>query len=638
MDNVTPLFFVDEPVRIDRRLISENHMTRATEAYVPGSLSEHAAIREKVKRRILLAAGLRPGMDMPEIKSEVSGGNSYHGVRIKSVRLRTAPAVELTGSLFLPENVSAPLPGILSPHGHWEHGRMQHDNRVSVIMRCWQLARLGFAVLSYDMIGYNDNNTLMHSWQGKFKREGDFYGISVFGLQTLNSLQAVNFLASRPEVDPQRIGCTGASGGASQCWFAAALDERIKVIAPVCMLSSHFQGGCGCEEGPLLRVSGLTNFDIVASLAPRPLFLPGVSGDWTNLNTDYEIPRLKEVYSLYGAADAVGSMFLKDTHNYNRCVREHVYAWLVKNLQNVDRGERIPEEEISPPPPELLWHNGREPEKPGVSGMAAAFPELQKFYGKMNLPEKSGLEQWQREKRKNLAEMLQNMQHPAKNVIEHVAPEKAVGKARIRGGIIGRRQVGDRIVSLLMTPDEPDLTKELILLAVTDDYRNYPEVFTRHLLQKGQTVRLIELTGSGSMGYHIKHALHSREEISSSFDESFFSMRVNDIITTAVFLAERGVEHIRIAARGSAVPAALAAAALTGIAVSVDLQEVDESIWENDLDYQPLMGQFGGIKALLMLNIHPANRFYRAGKYREVLEEYSAEIIDDGEGFFDSFP
>ena len=149
MDNVTPLFFVDEPVRIDRRLISENHMTRATEAYVPGSLSEHAAIREKVKRRILLAAGLRPGMDMPEIKSEVSGGNSYHGVRIKSVRLRTAPAVELTGSLFLPENVSAPLPGILSPHGHWEHGRMQHDNRVSVIMRCWQLSIISVSQLPF---------------------------------------------------------------------------------------------------------------------------------------------------------------------------------------------------------------------------------------------------------------------------------------------------------------------------------------------------------------------------------------------------------------------------------------------------------------------------------------------------------
>ena len=185
-------------------------------------------------------------------------------------------------------------------------------------MRCFQFARLGFAVFSYDMIGYNDNNDFNHFWSNQLRRKCDLFGVSTFGLQTLNSLKALDFLCKRPEVDSERIGCTGASGGASQTWFLAAIDRRVKVVAPVCMLSSHFQGGCACEEGPLLRVTGLTSFDVVAAIAPRPLMLPAVTGDWTNLNPRYEIPKMKDVYKLYSAENLVEHFYYDDCHNYNK--------------------------------------------------------------------------------------------------------------------------------------------------------------------------------------------------------------------------------------------------------------------------------------------------------------------------------
>ena len=297
------------PIWVDRRLVSFNFCDWAQEEFIPSSLEEHRSRCDFVKRRLLLSAGLVPELKIPQNAPQISDGKLYHGVIIKDVSIETMPGLRLTGSLFLPEKAQFPVPGILSPHGHWQNGRVHHAENGGVVMRCFELARLGFAVFAYDMIGYNENNDLPHSWQIDFKRRADVAGVSTFGLQTANSMRALDFLCSLDEVDETRIGCTGASGGASQTWFITALDERIKVAAPVCMLSSHFQGGCPCEEGPLLRTTGLTSFDIVSAIAPRPLMLPGVTGAWTNLNPEYEIPALEAVYKLYNAEKNVHSFY-----------------------------------------------------------------------------------------------------------------------------------------------------------------------------------------------------------------------------------------------------------------------------------------------------------------------------------------
>ena len=624
-DNDTPLFYPNNLIDIDRRFFSTKHLHLAAIANGASSLEEHEALCKKVKKRLLLSAGLTP---MPKITAAspfVSEGKHYCGTVIKEVRIDTLPGLKLTGSLFLPENISSPLPGILCPHGHWSQGRLHHDKNGSVVMRCFQLAKLGFAVFAYDMIGYNDCNDFPHTWQGELKRLGDLYGISTFGLQTLNSMRAVDFLASLPEVDKERLGCTGASGGASQTWFLAALDDRIKVAAPVCMLSSHFQGGCACEEGPLLRVAGLTSFDIVASLAPRPLFLPCVTGDWTNHNPDYEIPRLREVYALFGAADSVKSIQFDDCHNYNRRTREYVYAWLVKELMGIDKGETIPEEDIAPPPPELLWHGGQRPPSATRETASAAFAKLREIYTAVPLPEKESLAAWQAERLDILDEMMQSTDVPAENVAETVCNSWSIQGGTAEGRVLARRMVGDRIISVKMTPEHPVAGKEVILRAVTADYRNCADELTSRLLQAGKPVRLIELAGSGSAAPLLKYAVRNSEALSAAFDDSFFSMRVQDIITTARFLKEQGFDHIRIIAENTAVPAALAAAALTGLPISVNLDGVDDSVWDDQLNYQPLMGKFGGIKTLLLLNVRAGNYFCNPGEWKGLLEQYGAK-------------
>jgi dienelactone hydrolase len=143
----------------------------------------------------------------------------------------------------------------------------------------------------------------------------------------------VDYLQSLPEVDKNRIGCTGASGGGSQTFLLTAVDDRIKAAVPVNMVSAYMQGGCLCENGPGLRV-GTDNPEIAALFAPKPLLLVAATGDWTKNNPQEEWPAIKRVYDLYGAGDKTAVRQFNYQHNYNVDSRNAMYAWFGKWLLN----------------------------------------------------------------------------------------------------------------------------------------------------------------------------------------------------------------------------------------------------------------------------------------------------------------
>ena len=122
----------------------------------------------------------------------------------------------------------------------------------SVPGRAINLARQGFVVFTYDMIGYNDSRQLPHTFGGQ--RE-NLWGLSLAGLQLWNSIRGLDFLESLDYVRRDAIGVTGASGGGTQTFLLAAIDERVAAAAPVNMISLHMQGGCLCENLPGLRLA-----------------------------------------------------------------------------------------------------------------------------------------------------------------------------------------------------------------------------------------------------------------------------------------------------------------------------------------------------------------------------------------------
>ena len=299
-----------------------------------GSLAEWTAWREHLRKQILWAAGLWPMPEKTPLNPQIFGRLEREGYTVEKVYFESCPGFLVTGNLYRPSPSSGRHPGVACPHGHWAKGRLNDDERGSVPARCITLARLGCVVFSYDMVGYNDSGKQIADHRFTDER-ASLYGISPLGLQLWNSIRVVDFLQSLPDVDAERIACTGASGGGTQTFLLCAVDDRVKVAAPVNMISNHMQGGCVCENAPCLRFD-TNNIEFGAMMAPRPLLLVSATGDWTRNTPNIEYPAIREIYKLYGAEGKVACVQFQAEHNYNKASREAVYRFFGRWLLHRD--------------------------------------------------------------------------------------------------------------------------------------------------------------------------------------------------------------------------------------------------------------------------------------------------------------
>ena len=319
------------------------------------ALSEWQQRAAYLREHILASAGLLPMPDKAPLNPHVFDERRHDDYSVLKVYFESLPGFFVTGNLYRPSG-AGPFPAILSPHGHWTNGRLENTEITSTPGRAINLARQGFVVFSYDMIGYTDSRQLPHDFGGQ--RE-NLWGLSLSGLQLWNSIRSVDFLESLPEVDRGKIGCTGESGGGTQTFLLAAVDERIKVAAPVNMISLHMQGGCLCENAPGLRLD-TNNVELAATIAPRPLLMVSATGDWTNETPQVEYPAMRRVYTLFGAEDRVHAVQFQAPHNYNRDSREAVYAWMARWLKDAPANVVVREQSFHPDTaPNLLVFYGR---------------------------------------------------------------------------------------------------------------------------------------------------------------------------------------------------------------------------------------------------------------------------------------
>ncbi len=322
---------------------------------------------EWVRRQIQVSLGLWPWPERTPLNAVVRDPLDQGDYTIEKVDFESLPGFKVTGSLYRPKGKAGKRPGVLSPHGHWSEGRF-HDAGIDAVRkeiadgaerfeeggrsplqsRSVQLARMGCVVFHYDMIGYADSvqisQALAHGFAkqrpemnarenwGLFSPQAEAQLQSVMGLQTWSSIRALDFLLSLPDVDPERIGVTGASGGGTQTFILCALDSRPAAAFPAVMVSTAMQGGCTCENACLLRVE-TGNVEFAALFAPKPLGLTSAN-DWTREMATRGFPELRRHYALLGAADRValhrGEQF---GHNYNYVSRAAMYAWFNRHLQ-----------------------------------------------------------------------------------------------------------------------------------------------------------------------------------------------------------------------------------------------------------------------------------------------------------------
>lgn len=279
----------------------------------------------EIRGQILKGAGFETLPAKTPLNPIMGEWRYYDGYKVQNIAFESLPGVFVTGSLYAPLKAEGKIPGILSPHGHWtkpgDVGRYRPDAQ----KRFASMARMGAMVWAYDAVGYGQMEEI--GWEHKHKKS--------LKLQLWNSIRGVDFLLSMG-ADPDRIGATGASGGGTQTFLAAAVDDRIKLSVPVVMVSAHFFGGCVCESGvPIHKAVGYqtNNVEIAALAAPRPMLLISVGNDWTLNNPEVEYPHIQHIYSLMGKNHLVENVHLPDEdHGFDANKRKALYPFLAKHF------------------------------------------------------------------------------------------------------------------------------------------------------------------------------------------------------------------------------------------------------------------------------------------------------------------
>jgi hypothetical protein len=326
--------------------------------FPPPRFSSKAEWEERaayVREHVLASTGLLPLPEKTPLNPRIFGELRRADYIVSKVYFESLPGLFVTGNLYRPTG-AGPFPAVLSPHGHWTYGRLENSALVSGPGRAISLARQGFVVFTYDMIGYNDSRQLPHTFDGRRER---LWGLSLAGLQLWNSIRSLDLLESLPYVKRDAIGITGESGGGTQTFMLAAADPRVAAAVPVNMISLHMQGGCLCENPPGLRLD-LNNVEIAATIAPRPMLMISATGDWTNETLELEYPAVRSLYALVGASDRVSAVRFTADHNYNKESREAMYGWMARWLKGAPTSDAVPERSFSPDAlPELLVFHGR---------------------------------------------------------------------------------------------------------------------------------------------------------------------------------------------------------------------------------------------------------------------------------------
>jgi dienelactone hydrolase len=255
------------------------------------------------------------------------------------------PGYYLGGNLYRPLSGTGKHPAVLNPHGHWTYGRLEDQPLYSGPQLGSNLARQGYVVFAWDMVGYNDTVQTPHAFGTPAEQLWSFGPVA---LQLWNAIRAVDFITSLEDVDTDRVAMTGASGGATQTLLLAAIDDRVQYFAPVNMVSAIMQGGDTCENAPGLR-AGTNNVEIAAMIAPRPMILVAATGDWTRNTLTEEYPAIKKIYELYGKPENLETAMLDAPHNYNKANREHVYRFFGKHILQTPDAASLKEKDAEVP-------------------------------------------------------------------------------------------------------------------------------------------------------------------------------------------------------------------------------------------------------------------------------------------------
>ena len=533
------------------------------------SLKEWEQRKAFLRAQILVAAGLSPMPEKTPLHAQIFGKIEQKDYTIEKVLLEPLPGFYLGGNLYRPRNGKAKHPGILNPQGHWPNGRLENEPLYSAPSLGISLARQGYVVFAYDMVGYNDTLQVPHRFGSAEQR---LWSFGPLGLQLWDSIRSLDFLASLDDVDTGRLGITGASGGGTQTFLLTAVDDRLQFSSPVNMVSAIMQGGDLCENAPGLRLN-TSNVEIAAMFAPKPMLLVSATGDWTHNVPKEEFPAIKRIYELYGQGDEVEVVQIDEKHNFNQLSREAVYRFVAKRNPGLSDSRELSEHDISIPKVEDMEVLSNRTLPAGALDLNGVFRIWQ---------ERAQAQNDQIEDRAFLRERL-------RQTLAVETPQDVVSEIKGRSIILSRTSKHDRVAGIWI--DGKGETAIVIdsggsALALASD------VFKR-LNRTGRPILLIDAFQTGAakapragdvaVAPPPKVGADADEEESAdaaagygkflTFNVSVDAARVQDILTAVAYASRRG-GNVEVFASGDAAVWATFAAAVSDFPMSLHLDGV----------------------------------------------------------------
>ena len=292
-------------------------------------------LRREVRQRLELDAFLdscvvvkdkKGHAERPVILSKVRRHNGY---TTQNICIELTPGQHLFGTIYSPllcqaecgvANPSHHSPLIICPDGHWPM-RYRKDEQ----QRLGTLARMGAVCVDFDLYGWGESEQEVGAEAHHTSRAHVYQ--AACGYILLDWM-----LTHRKDIDHQRVGVMGGSGGGTHTVLLSLLDERVTASAPVVHLASHFDGGCPCESGKPVQLSagGTCEAELAAVMAPKPMLIVSDGGDWTSSVPTLEFPYLQRIYGFYGAQNQVRNVHLpNDRHDFNEHKRQAVYDFFI---------------------------------------------------------------------------------------------------------------------------------------------------------------------------------------------------------------------------------------------------------------------------------------------------------------------
>ena len=588
--------FTEPSQQVKDRQVYETRDLNTPYTFPGYAKAEWLAKAADLREHILVSTGLLPTPEKTPLNPQIFGRIEREDYTVEKVYFEAYPGFFTTGNLYRPKGKTGPFPGIVSPHGHWGRGRLENSEDGSVPGRCINFAKQGYVIFSHDMVGRCDSGKQIdHQYGGA--REA-LWGLSLMGLQLWNGIRSIDFLETLPDVDSDRIGCTGASGGGTQTFMLTAVDDRIKVSAPVNMISAHMQGGCLCENAPSLRLD-VSNIEIGALMAPRPLLLVSATGDWTKNTPAVEYPAIRSIYAHFNAEDKVHQVQINAGHNYNKDSREAVYTWFGVWLLGEDDSTKFKEVpfEVETDEELLVFHDRELPAHAlDVEGLTRSRIEsAEKQLAARKPTNAEALKRFREEMGVTLRGSLAIR-------IPDSTPPKVIDRPDFTAHptLIGQNEAGSPLPAIFFTPKPATENGSATLIVHPDGKANLidsetgqPTRLITDLLTAGESVLMVDVFLTGEHQPADGQAIRDESvRYFTTYNRTDAALCVQDILTALAYLKRKAeISSVNLVGLGEAGLWCLLAAGFANVdRVAVDANRFDSDNDEAYLQFLPIPG------------------------------------------------